>query len=78
MKSDQTQTPKTNTTAPLSKKTTSHINPESKSEPMTKVQADNVITREDLPNVGFRITVTIVILALFLFFVATYYGILNL
>lgn len=61
-----------------SEKTTSHLKPESKSEPMTQVQADSVITREDTPNLGFRLTITLVTTAILLFFVATYFGIINL
>lgn len=67
----------TATDAPKSSDTTSHHNPQSKSEPMTQVQADSVLTRQQLPNLGFRISVTLVLLISFLFFAALYYGIIN-
>ena len=75
MKSKETQTTKIETTAPLSKDTTSDITP--KSEPMTQVQADSVLTRQQLPNLAFRIGVTLATLLIFLFFAALYYGIIN-
>ena len=65
------------TTPPLSNDTTSHINPTSKSEPITQVQADNVLTREQLPDPRLRITLTIVTLAILLFVAALYFGIIN-
>jgi hypothetical protein len=77
MKSEETQTTSTETTAPKSNQTTSHIKPESKSEPMTQVQADNVLTREQIPNLGFRIALTVGAIATLLLFVAFYYGIIN-
>jgi len=75
MKSKETQTTKIETTPPLSKDTTSDITP--KSEPMTQVQADSVLTRQQLPNLAFRIGVTLATVVIFLFFAALYYGIIN-
>lgn len=60
-----------------SERTTSHLKPESKSEPMTQVQADSVITREDEPNLGFRLTLTLVTAAILLFVSALYFGLIN-
>lgn len=69
--------PASTTPPPLSNDTTSHINPASKSEPMTQVQADNVLTREQLPDPRLRITLTVVTLAILLFVAALYFGIIN-
>ncbi|MUL35734.1 hypothetical protein [Gloeocapsopsis dulcis] len=77
MKSDESQAPKTENNVPVAKNTTSHYNPASKSEPLTQVQADSVITREDMPNLGFRITVTAIAIGIILFIIGTYYGIIN-
>lgn len=65
------------TKAPKSSDTTSHRNPQSKSEPMTQVQADSVLTRQQLPNLGFRIGVTLVLVITSLFVAGLYYGIIN-
>ncbi|MFN6474128.1 MAG: hypothetical protein RMY36_031235 [Nostoc sp. SerVER01] len=56
-----------------------NINPQKtqKSEPLTQVQRNNVITNQDLPNPLVRYGFTLVILATFLFVVAIYYGIIN-
>ena len=78
MESQENRSKKLGTTAPKSKDTTSHINPKSKTEPMTQVQADSVLTRQQLPNVWFRIGVSLLLLVLLLFFAALYYGIINL
>lgn len=48
-----------------------------KSEPITQVQRNNVITDRDLPNPLVRYGFAVVILATFLFVVAIYYGIIN-
>jgi hypothetical protein len=69
--------PASSTPPALAKDTTSHINPASKSEPITQVQADSVLTREQLPNAGFRITLSIVTLAILVFVAALYFGIIN-
>jgi hypothetical protein len=76
MESQATQVEKYGTTAPLSKDTP-NSKPKTKSEPMTQVQANSVLTREQLPNVGFRIIVSLVLLVLLLFVAALYYGIIN-
>ena len=47
-----------------------------KSEPITQVQKDSVITGEDLPDPRL-IAFVLVILMAFLFVVAIYYGIIN-
>ena len=77
MESQETRTKQLGATAPRSKDTTSHINPKSKTEPMTQVQADSVLTRQQIPNVWFRISVSSVLLALLLFVGGLYYGIIN-
>ncbi|MFN6561287.1 MAG: hypothetical protein RMY28_016045 [Nostoc sp. ChiSLP01] len=48
-----------------------------KSEPITQVQKNNVLTNRDLPNPLTRYGFTLVILATLLFVVAIYYGIIN-
>ena len=48
-----------------------------KSEPITQIQRDSVITDQDIPDVKFRVGVTLVILIIFLFVAAIYYGIIN-
>lgn len=77
MKSQEIQTTNPKTTAPLSSDTTSHRNPKSKTEPMTQIQADSILTREQLPGLAFRIAVNVVILAILLFVASLYYGIIN-
>jgi hypothetical protein len=47
------------------------------SEPITQVQRDSVITREDMPAKPFRIGVTLVTLGSLLLFFAFYFGIIN-
>ncbi|BAY12578.1 hypothetical protein [Calothrix sp. NIES-2098] len=56
-----------------------HMNTEnpSKSEPMTQVQKDNVINSKDLPDRQFSFGFPLLILAIFLFVAAIYYGIIN-
>jgi len=61
----------------LANDTTSHINLASKSEPITQVQADSVLTREQLPDVRLRITLGTIALVTLLFVAALYYGIIN-
>lgn len=46
-------------------------------EPITQVQRDSVITREDMPAKPFRIGVTLVTLGSLLLFFAFYFGIIN-
>ncbi|MBD1923764.1 hypothetical protein H6F77_22240 [Microcoleus sp. FACHB-831] len=63
-----------------SKETTETPNKKSEdknSEPITQVQRDSVITREDLPAKPFRIGVTLVTLGALLLFFAFYFGIIN-
>ncbi|MBW4565344.1 MAG: hypothetical protein KME32_30515 [Mojavia pulchra JT2-VF2] len=77
MQSPETQTTNFESTAPLSKDTTSDIKHESKTEPMTQVQADSVLTREQLPNKGFRIALTLVTSVILLSVAAIYFGIIH-
>jgi hypothetical protein len=77
MESQENWAKKLGATPPKSKDTTRHIDPKSKTEPMTQVQADNVLTREQVPNVWFRSGVSLVLLVLLLFVAALYYGIIN-
>ncbi|MBD2561766.1 MULTISPECIES: hypothetical protein [Nostoc] len=79
MKSQETQNTTTENNRPVAEDTPNYINPEEpgKSEPMTQVQRDNVITNQDLPDPRVRYGFTLVILAAFLFVVAIYYGIIN-
>ncbi|MGJ5632578.1 hypothetical protein [Nostoc sp. CALU 1950] len=79
MKSQETQNILTENNFPLPENTANEMNPQEpdKSEQMTQVQRDNVITNQDLPNPLVRYGFTLVILATFLFVVAIYYGIIN-
>ena len=54
-----------------------HSKQPGESQPLTKAQADSVITREDLPALPFRLVVTLVTLALLLFAAYIYYGNIN-
>lgn len=78
MKSQETQNT-TENNLPVVEDTPNYINPQEpgKSEPMTQVQSDSVITNQDLPDPRVRYGFTVVILAAFLFVVAIYYGIIN-
>ena len=51
-----------------------HSNKPGESEPLTKAQAESVITREDLPAFGFRIALTLAIIAALLFAAFIYYS----
>lgn len=51
-----------------------HSTQPGESQPLTKAQADSVITRENLPALPFRIVVTLVTLALLLFAAYIYYS----
>lgn len=44
------------------------------SEPLTKAQADSVVTREDLPAKPFRIALTLAVLVILLFGAYVYYS----
>ncbi|WP_445633915.1 hypothetical protein NSTC745_05652 [Nostoc sp. DSM 114161] len=72
MKSQETQNTKTE-----NKPENLNVQGNGKSEPITQVQRNNVITNRDLPNSLARYGFTVVILATFLFVVAIYYGIIN-
>ncbi len=54
-----------------------HSKQPGESQPLTKAQADSVITREDLPALPFRLVVTLVTVALLLFAAYIYYGNIN-
>ncbi|MBU7583905.1 MAG: hypothetical protein KAF91_13505 [Nostoc sp. TH1S01] len=54
-----------------------HSQNNSNSEPVTQVQKDNVITRQELPDKRVRYGFTLVILSALLFVIAIYYGIIN-
>lgn len=51
-----------------------HSKKQGEFEPLTKAQAESVITREDLPAFPFRITVTLTIVAALLFAAFIYYS----
>ena len=77
----ETQTTETENNASLVKKTPEpdYMSPKKprKSEPITQIQRDSVITDQDIPDLKFRVGVTLVILIIFLFVAAIYYGIIN-
>lgn len=77
MESKETQTTKTENNLPPNAPSHMHSNKPGKSEPLTKAQADSVLTREDLPAFPFRIAVTLVILAVLLFAAYVYYSNIN-
>lgn len=77
MESKETQTTKTENDVPPNAPSHMHSNKPGESEPLTKAQADSVLTREDLPAFPFRIVVTLVTLAILLFAAYIYYGNLN-
>ena len=79
MKSQETQNTTTENNLPVAKDTPKYINPQEsgKSEPMTQVQSDSVITNQDLPDPRVRYGFTLVIVGSFLFVIAIYYGIIN-
>ncbi|MCC5646093.1 hypothetical protein LC607_24825 [Nostoc sp. CHAB 5824] len=79
MKSQETQNTTTANNLPVAEDTPNYINPQEsgKSEPMTQVQSDSVITNQDLPDPRVRYGFTLVILAILLLVVAIYYGIIN-
>ncbi|MBD2679375.1 MULTISPECIES: hypothetical protein [Nostoc] len=72
MKSQETENTKTE-----NKPENFNVQTTSKSEPITQVQRNNVITNQDLPNPLVRYGFPLLILATFLFVVAIYYGIIN-
>ncbi|MDZ8107541.1 MAG: hypothetical protein RM338_18240 [Nostoc sp. DedQUE12a] len=72
MKSQETQNTKTE-----NKPENLNVQTRRKSEPITQVQRNNVITNQDLPNPLVRYGFPLVILATFFFVVAIYYGIIN-
>lgn len=59
--------------------TPDYMNPQppGKSEPVTQIQKDNVITSKDLPSRRVRYGLPLLILAILLFVTAIYYGIIN-
>ena len=79
MKSQETQNITTENNPPVAEDTPNYINPEEpgKTEPMTQVQSDSVITNQDLPDPRVRYGFTLAIVGALLFVVAIYYGIIN-
>jgi hypothetical protein len=79
MKSQETQNITTENNLPVEEDAPDYINPQEpgKSEPMTQVQSDSVITNQDLPDPRVRYGFTLVIVGAVLFVVAIYYGIIN-
>ncbi|MCC5652262.1 hypothetical protein LC609_21040 [Nostoc sp. XA013] len=79
MKSQETQNTRTENNLPVEEDTPDYINTQEpgKSEPMTQVQSDSVITNQDLPDPRVRYGFTLVIVGAVLFVVAIYYGIIN-
>ncbi|WP_341530269.1 hypothetical protein WKK05_13830 [Nostoc sp. UHCC 0302] len=79
MQSQESQTRNPENNVPLGKNTPEYMNPKkpSKSESKTQVQKDSVITSQDLPDPRLRYGFTLVILTIFLFIIAIYYGIIN-
>ena len=74
MESKETQTTKTEDNLPPNAPSQMHSKKPGESQPLTKAQADSVITREDLPALPFRILVTLVILGLLSFAAYIYYS----
>jgi cytochrome oxidase assembly protein ShyY1 len=79
MQSQESQARNPENNVPLEKNTPEYMNLEkpSKSESKTQVQKDSVITSQDLPDPRLRYSFTLVILTIFLFVIAIYYGIIN-
>lgn len=79
MRSPKNLTTKTITNIPSTEKSLDYPNPQntSKSQPMTQVQKDNIITDQDLPYKQLIYGFTLVTLTAFLFVAALYYGIIN-
>jgi hypothetical protein len=79
MKSQETQNAAKENNLPLAEDTPNYIDPQEpgKSEPMTQVQSDSVITNQDLPDPRVRYGFTLVIVGAVLFVIAIYYGIIN-
>ncbi|MEH2110824.1 hypothetical protein [Nostoc sp.] len=79
MKSQNTQNKITENNVSLTENPRNDMNAQEpdKSEQITQVQKDNVITNQGLPNPIVRYGFTVVILVTFLFVVALYYGIIN-
>jgi hypothetical protein len=77
MESKETQTTKTESNVPPNAPSHLHSKKPGESSPLTKAQADSVLTREDLPTSPFRIVVTLVILAILLLAAYVYYSNIN-
>jgi hypothetical protein len=74
MESKESPSTKTENNASPNAPTDLHSRKPGFSEPLTKAQADSVITREDLPAFPFRIALTLAILAILLFGAYFYYS----
>ena len=70
MDNTETGKPEENVTYPHSKEKT----PGNRQEPVTQVQRDSIITREDVPNPVFRVGLTVLFLAILTAIAAVYYG----
>jgi cytochrome oxidase assembly protein ShyY1 len=81
MESTENQTKETDNNVSLAKKRTElgymNIKKRKKSQPITQVQKESVITNEDLPNPLFHYGFTFFIVAIVLSVFAIYYGIIN-
>lgn len=74
MESKETHSTKTENNVPPNAPSQMHSKKQGESKPLTKAQAESVITREDLPAFPFRITITLVIVAALLFAAYIYYS----
>lgn len=74
MESKESPSTKTENNVPPNAPTNLHSRKPGETEPLTKAQADSVVTREDLPAKPFRIALTLAILAILLFGAYVYYS----
>ena len=74
MESKESPSTKTENNVPPNAPTDLHSRKPGFSEPLTKAQADSVVTREDLPAKPFRIALTLAVLAILLFGAYVYYS----
>ena len=74
MESNETRSTKTEADVLPNAPSQMHSTKPGESQPLTKAQAESVITREDLPAFPFRITVSLVIVAALLFAAYIYYS----
>lgn len=74
MEPNQTAATKTESNALPNAPSGMHSKKPGESEPLTKAQAESVITREDLPAFPFRIAITLALVAALLFAAFIYYS----